>query len=317
MVFIVENKAIPAAAQINIETAVAGNDVIDRLTSVGIDIKYTWAIITVGNRNLAGTVRIDVLDSLLDAASDFNITVGDEVGRLAHRVAFGQDKGRPVGNGRRTGVIVLICSGRVADLDAAAAIGRIASCVKNDIARTGDLCGEVLRIGRCVASRDRQGLAVDNVDLRERVGKVEIATAVVVQLIFENPGAARNSMVVFVGNGGIDRILPARFVKHETVVFFPNDVALDTHERIEQPVVRIDQIHAVGSLTEVVIEVLDRDRGVGAVECEIAVDRKRTLAVFGHVAKAAEFNAAGSATNNEIIDLSCTIDANPTFVIKL
>lgn len=158
-------------------------------------------------------------------------------------------------------------------------------------------------------------MAILDVDLRKRKGQIKVALAVVAQFVFKHPCPVRNRLVIL-GDLGSDRFLQARFIKHEAVVF-PDDLALDMHERIEQPVVCIDQIHAGGGITQVVIKVLDRDRSVGAVEGKVAVDRKRTLAVSGYVAEAAELDAAGSATNNEIIDLSCTIDANPTFVIKL
>ena len=110
MARIAENEFSAGITEVHIEITGARNDVVDRLTSVGIDIKYTWAVITVGNRDLAGTGRIDVLDSLLDTASDFNVTVGDKIRRSTERIALRQDKGRVSCNGSRSCVIVFVGS---------------------------------------------------------------------------------------------------------------------------------------------------------------------------------------------------------------
>ena len=88
-------------------------------------------------------------------------------------------------------------------------------------------------------------------------------------------------------------------------------------ERIEQPVVRIDQIHASGSFTNVVIEVLDGDRGVRTVKGQTTVDHERTLSISIHIAEAAELNAAGTAADNEVFELSRTVYAKQAVTLKL
>ena len=109
----------------------------------------------------------------------------------------------------------------------------------------------------------------------------------------------------------------ARFVKHKAIVFFPDNIAFDVDERIEQPVVRIDQIHAGGSFTDVVIEVLDGDRGICTRKGKVAVDCERTLTISNYVAEIAEINTASTTVNDKIIEFTSAIDSNPPVLLEL
>ena len=90
-----ENKLVTRAAEVDIQVACTGNDVVDGLITGSINSKLPAVV----NGNRARSRRIDVLDGLFDAAANLNIAISDEVGRLAHRIVFSQDEGRPVSDG--------------------------------------------------------------------------------------------------------------------------------------------------------------------------------------------------------------------------